>query len=93
MDIHLGSKRIGTLQGATINGLKIEGMWPGFFDPIDFQKEPYTLKDGNIIFEGCLLSSARGVASGSYVEFEATKRVSEAPTTSNNKKVSILPNR
>lgn len=94
MDIYLGSKKIGTLQGAKVNGLGIEGFWPGLFDPTDAQNEAYTLNGGNMIFVGCRLRSSRGLATGLYVKFVATRQLSEAPGQSiKNKKTSILPNK
>jgi hypothetical protein len=77
MTIFRGEEKIGTLQDAKIRNLEIEGLWIGYFDPIDAQTEPYTLKTGNEIYEDCWLSETKGVNNGSIVKFQALRKTAD----------------
>lgn len=74
MDIFKDDKKIGTLQKVRITGLQIEGLWIGFFEPIDIQNEPYTLKKGNELYENCWLSDSTGTSNGSNVKFQIGRK-------------------
>ena len=74
MDIFKDNKKIGTLQKVRITGLQIEGLWIGFFEPIDIQNEPYTLKEGNELYENCWLSDSTRTSNGSNVKFQIGRK-------------------
>lgn len=74
MEIFKDSEKIGKLQGVQIKGLEIEGLWINHFEPIDMQTDPYTLKNGNEIYEECWLSHSRGSSNGLIVKFLAARK-------------------
>ena len=74
MDILKDNKKIGTLHNFKINELEIEGLWIGYFEPIDIQNEPYILKKGNELYENCWLFNSTRTNNGSIVKFQVGRK-------------------
>lgn len=74
MDIYQCDNKVGILSQVQVNGLEIKGLWAGYFDQINSNLAPYTLKDKDVIFVDCWLSNKSDANNGSYVTFEATRK-------------------
>lgn len=97
MEVFNGSEKIGNLNDVTISksgkDFEIRGLWIGYYEPVNEQLDPYTLKDGNDSYEGCWLKNSNGVAEGSVVTFDATRKVSSPSGTTQTKRVKLIPRR